>query len=168
MARPLRTDAEVPEEYRNEHWLEAGKSRYETGVGTSETQACIEVLDDWFWAMQEDTAKYRKPDPYYEVPPGRPAWTDDRVNKLIFVIDEYLDAQVLGAPGSNPEYGGWAGKGNSSSSRSPMCDAGSDFRRLELEQRYALAQDLEREMWAVGAWQEQPVVDTGGAPYYDG
>jgi hypothetical protein len=81
----------------------------------------IGVLQDWFEAMEEETAFHRHPSIDCTL-------TDEQANRLIDVIDNFFESEVT----KYPEY--WANR--------KQVDAPPQFSRLKLHARKALAEDL--------------------------
>ena len=123
----FREDQSLPEKYQR-----AGKQRYPHGHTKDDVRAVVWVLEDWFWAMEEGTAEDRQPDPYYIDPAGK-VWIDSLVEDLIKRVDDYFTLQVKS----------WANPAAYNVNK-VGADAGPDFGRLGMNQKYALMQDLQR------------------------
>jgi len=81
----------------------------------------IGVLQDWFEAIEGETANHRHPSIDCTV-------TDEQANRLIDAIDDFFENEVT----KYPEY--WVNRKH--------VDAPPQFSRLELHARKALAEDL--------------------------
>lgn len=103
-------------------------SPYEPGHVDPKVCAFIDVLQDFFLALEQGTAHLRLPDPAYERRRRKPQWTEAELASLVKAIDDTTDRELS-----------WA-------SRNPKmrCDAGPGFSRLTISQRLALAQNLDQ------------------------
>ncbi len=138
---------------------------YPSSHKNKKVAAVVAVLEDWFVAMENGSAQYRLPDPFYIS--ERP-WDSERINALIDVIDDYLESQIFGnkhIDGTRPGNG-WAGI-NSTNVNSPKATASSDFSRLDLDQRLALAQQLEEALKTPDLFMAEldQVIDIGNLNY---
>ncbi len=104
------------------------------------SEAIIDVMDEWFWAIEDGSANQRTPDL-----DGR-RFSEQECDELIHLIDDYSDAQLALGWGKN--------KG---------IDVGPGFERLEGSAREAFTQDVYRVCAAVA-----PAINMLGKPkiYY--
>jgi len=101
---------------------EAQKRSYQAQVRWEAlVKRVIGVLQDWFEALEAQTANDRHPSIGCTI-------TDEQANQLIEVIDEFFENEVT----KYPEY--WADRKH--------VDAPPQFSRLELHARKSLAEDL--------------------------
>ena len=99
-------------------------------------RAVIELLDDWFEALEDGSAGQRLPRPDYPK-----SWTDAQLDQLVaMVIDDYVERQRS-----------WATQKHGIAYR-----AHCGFDRLAPPQRLALAQDLQDVMDAHGQVTGEP------------
>lgn len=94
---------------------------YLSAMDAQDAQKVIDVLEDWFQAVEKDEANSRIPDTNYK------RFTKKECDELINMIDDYINEQIRR---------GWM-RGE--------VDAGSDFYRISSDSaREAMAQDLYR------------------------
>jgi len=92
-----------------------------------EESRVLSVLQDWFLAMENDTAKLRFPDPNYK------RYTEEQCTQVIDIdLDLYCEYQLLTYPTN------FSGQG---------IDTVPDWCRLKYVQREALLQDLHRALY---------------------
>lgn len=108
---------------RPENWT----SPYEPGHSDPKVCAYIDVLEDFFRALEQGTAHLRLPDPSYVRRTGKPSWTPEELEGLVSALDTSTSRELS-----------WASK-----NKDMQCNAGPGFSRLELPQRLALAQRLD-------------------------
>lgn len=110
---------------------------YPTGHDDPLVEAVINLLEDWFQAMESGTITLRLPasPETYHRPSDKPWWTEEALDLLITDIDAEIDMEVNRAPGTQPLV---------------KAQAGSGFSRLLPPQRLALAQQLEQVLLAYG------------------
>ena len=94
-------------------------------VAQEQIDTVFAILEDWFQAIESETADHRLPDPAFESPPGRPAITEALVEEFFKELDREIDIDAFGSRGK------WYG-----------ADASSEFHRLAYPQRVALIQQL--------------------------
>lgn len=102
-------------------------SPYPSGHRDAKVEAVVDLLTDWFNAIEAGTAQFRLPSPTYQRRGGKPPWTERELEALIEAIDKDIEREL-----------GWA-----SANTAMGCKAGPEFRRLALPQRLALAQQLD-------------------------
>lgn len=93
---------------------------YPSGHENKGVAAIIFLMDDWLNAIEDDSYIHRLPNPVY---PRR--WTDEELNEFIIALDNEVGQEVAHGPGT-----------------SVGAQAGTDFVRLPIPQRRALAQQL--------------------------
>lgn len=110
---------------------EAQKQSYQAQVRWEAlVKQVIGVLQDWFEAIEAQTANHRHPSIDCSV-------TDEQANRLIDVIDDFFENEVT----KYPEY--WANRKH--------VEAPPQFLRLELHARKAMAEDLRGVLKGAGA-----------------
>lgn len=92
------------EDYQNQLPLDIQKAR--------------ELLEDWFWAMENNTMEERKPDLFFPI-----QFSEENIDKAIRLLDEGFERELH-----------WVSSENYT--------AGPEFKRLALPQRLALVQQL--------------------------
>lgn len=106
---------------------------YEEHYGSSmDTQKVIDVLEEWFWAIEDGSANQRMPDPDGE------KISAGRIDALIDTIDKFIEGQVT----YSAVY--FANKGKETKGK-PMNEP-AEFNRLEGAAREAFAQDVFRKI----------------------
>lgn len=97
--------------------------------GHSDPKVCttIDLLEEWFVAMEDGTVVHRLPDEHYQRRAGKPSWTEEELDLLVTAIDREFDREL-----------GWSGR-----NIQMRCTAGPGFSRLAPPQRLALAQALD-------------------------
>lgn len=106
-----------------EGWL----SPYDYGHSDEKVTTVIDLLDDWLLAIESGEARYRLPDPNHKRRNGKPPWTDAELETAIAAIDAKVDRELS-----------WA-----KTNKLMMCTAGPGFIRLPVEQRRAMAQQMD-------------------------
>ena len=97
----------------------------EREVAQDQIATVFGILEDWFQAIEAETAHHRLPDPTFQSPLGRPEVTESLVEEFIKELDREIDTDAFGSQG-----------------RSYGADASSEFHRLDYPQRQALVQEI--------------------------
>lgn len=98
------------------------------GHDNPKVKAVIDVLYDWFMAMEDGTHTTRFPDPEHKRRKDKDPWTDAEVDAVIGVLDHEIDYEMS----QRPTY--WRERGY---------DIPTDFSRLDPPQRRALVQQID-------------------------
>lgn len=109
------------------HNPEGWTSPYPSGHHEAKVQAVVDLLTDWFNALEDGSHQWRLPSPSYQRRHGRPTWTDEELERFIDAVDKDIERELHWAS-ANPAMG---------------CQAGPSFHRLALAQRLAFAQQMD-------------------------
>ena len=96
----------------------------------SDAQFVIDVMEEWFVAIEDGSANLRYPDPLGV------RYTEVEADAFVKLVDDFYEDEVVG------HYSYWQSIGLKSKGKS--IDATPDFKRLEGASREAFMQDIKK------------------------
>ncbi len=101
-------------------------------VRTENVQRIIDVMEDWFWAIENDTANERLPDPHGE------RYSEEYIDGFIRIVDGFFEDELR----EHPRY--WQGKEHKKPElkQGKIIDCPPDFNRLQGASREAFVQEI--------------------------